>query len=366
MTPRFSIWLLIPLMALIIWPFRYFVHRPGRHPDNSRIAEWHDTSSVDLEKKGTALVVGMYNLENFFDTIDEANDDAEFLPTSKGQWTSPRYQTKVSHMAKVIAAMNDGQSPDLLGLSEVENQLVLEDLIRDPQIAGRFQIVHYESPDARGIDVALLYKPDKFKVAASKPIRVTLPDDSTFKTRDILWVTGLVKGKDTLNVFVNHWPSRRGGEKESEPKREAAAKTLRTYVDALRQNPKSRIVIVGDFNDEPTNESISTVLGALPGLRDKCATCLYDPMFELKKQKLGSYFYDNGWDMIDQVIFTENLADKSYFKGDLSNVVIFQQDWMMFTDEKTGKSRPNRTYAGPIYKGGYSDHLPVYAKLVVR
>ena len=125
-------------------------------------------------------------------------------------------------------------------------------------------------------------------------------------------------------------------------------------------------MIVGDFNDEPTNNSIANTLGTLESLRDKCNTCLYNPMFRLKKEKQGSYFYQGSWDMIDQIIFTQNLAGKNYYRNDLSDVVIFQKDWMMFTDEKTGKQRPNRTYAGSDYKGGYADHLPVYATIVVR
>ncbi|HZG00771.1 MAG TPA: hypothetical protein VEY71_07200, partial [Chitinophagales bacterium] len=176
---KWTLYLAIPVVAFLIWQFNHFEGRFADVPS-------------DVEKKGTDLVVGFYNVENLFDTIDDKRiDDNEFLPTSKSQWTSERYRIKLQRIARVLDAMNNGNGVDVLGVCEIENRAVLEDLVREPQIAtDKYGIVHYDSPDQRGIDVALLYKQDKFKPISSKAINVSMEDEPNFKTRDILWVTG--------------------------------------------------------------------------------------------------------------------------------------------------------------------------------
>jgi endonuclease/exonuclease/phosphatase family metal-dependent hydrolase len=310
--------------------------------------------------------IAFYNVENLYNAVDDpAPNDEEFTPGSKKVWTQERYQTKLEHLAKVVEGMS---YPALLGLAEVENAAVLKDFCEKTSLSTKdYSICHFESPDFRGIDVALLYRKPVFRVLESSFIRIDFPaelkgDIPTYTTRDLLVVKGIFNKRDTLHVFVAHLPSRSGGQAESEPKRLFVARQIRQKADEIfAKNPASNIVIMGDMNDETTDPSIAQILKA-QGLESPwSATSLYNCFAKLDAEGKGSYNYRGDWNMLDQVILSSNLLNK---KSNLRfhNAFIFQQDWMMYTDPKYGKS-PSRTYGGDHYFGGYSDHLPVVVEL---
>ncbi|MFT5763185.1 MAG: putative extracellular nuclease [Saprospiraceae bacterium] len=321
------------------------------------------TGKIDLDVN---YRIGFYNVENLFDTIDTPDKmDEDFTPTGKLSWNTERYNKKLSNLDKVIAGM---QYPTLLGVCEIENEAVLKDLASNTGMSKyNYGIVHYESPDKRGIDNALLYQKKYFKVESSDKIRIEFPANiaEDYTSRDIIYAKGIFLGKYTLHVFVNHWPSRRGGEKESQPKRVLVAQHLREAVDKIfAKDPNANIVIIGDMNDEPDNDSILKTLRAGEIVDQTQALTLYNCMAKLKQQNKGTYNYRGNWNMLDNIICSSNLlnpASKIY----IQNPTIFQEEWMMFDHPKNGKT-PNRTYGGPNYYGGTSDHLPVYVDLKVR
>ena len=235
-----------------------------------------------------------YNTENLFDTINSPDtDDEEFLPQSKLQWNSEKYQTKLTHIAQVISSLCDTIEPLVIGLAEVENSKVLEDLIAQPALTKyNLKIVHHDSPDERGIDVALLYDSRLFSVKSSEPLAVRFDFEPNDRTRDVLYVNGML-GKQEVHVFVNHWPSRREGMAKSSPKREAAAQVVRQKVDAiLADNPNAKIIIMGDFNDSPTDKSVKQILQAQTTYSPVDAQKLYNLSFNLTRKGLGSHRYD--------------------------------------------------------------------------
>jgi predicted extracellular nuclease len=328
------------------------------------------TASPVSPRQPDSTIFAFYNVENLFDTEDDPKiDDSEFLPTAKSQWTPERYQKKLEHLAQVIAAMS---FPAAIGVCEVENARVLQDLVAQPALKAQgYNFVHYDSPDERGIDVALLYKPSVLSVKSSEPLKVQFTGkDAGDKTRDILRVNASLKGGYAVTFYVNHWPSRRGGEAESVARRKDAAMTVRQNVDALfKEDADTKVVILGDLNDEPENESIQTTLGATaynPMSKILPPTdALYDLAALPKQRGLGSYYYNNGWSMLDHIIVNGALLNGTSIRVDAEET-IFKQDFMLFKDPKTGDGRPNRTYSGPKYHGGYSDHLPVLVKVYFK
>ena len=305
-----------------------------------------------------------YNTENLFDTVDDPKiPDEEFLPESEKKWTNERYQKKLDDLAKVISEVNPLETPEIVGLVEVENQTVLEDLIRTAALKDHnYAIIHEESPDYRGIDVALIYRKDAFKEIMHEALPVVFPDDPNFKTRDILHVIGEVRHK-TVHVFVNHWPSRIGGDDKTEPKRVLAASVLKKRVDLLLTlDPKARIIIMGDMNDEPTNKSLEETLGAKSP--DSGAT-LVNLMMPDKVAGLGTYFYSGNWNMLDNLVVSKELIIGKQAKVENQKGYIYRSDWMIYTT-KNGDKTPNRTYVGNKYVGGVSDHFPVYFKMKVK
>lgn len=287
-----------------------------------------------------------YNVENLFDTKDDpATNDQDFLPTSELAWTEERYKTKLAHLAEVIA-MADADFPEFLGLSEVENGTVVKDLAKQQALAkAKYAVVHFDSPDERGIDVALLYKRNKFTLVNSEPLHVDLGDD---RTRDILHVE-LSRAGHSYHVFVNHWPSRRGGPERSEPKRMAAAHVLRTTVSKITAGPLTHIIIMGDFNDSPMNNSIQKGLGATCEMG---SATLVDLMCVDQPAGSGSYNYQGEWSYLDQFIVDPLTAKE------VQQASAFSDERIMFNHPKYGPS-PDKTYSGRHYKGGYSDHLPI-------
>jgi predicted extracellular nuclease len=304
-----------------------------------------------------------YNVENLYDTIDDPKiPDEEFLPESEKKWNNERYQKKLTDISKVISEVNPKELPEVVGLAEIENQQVLEDLVKTGKLNGQYAIIHEESPDYRGIDVALIYRKDAFKEISHEVLPVIFPDDPEFKTRDILHVTGKMRNK-TVHIFVNHWPSRIGGDEKTEPKRVLAASVLKKKVDQiLVADSKARIIIMGDMNDEPANKSLHETLGA--AATDSGAT-LVNLMMPDDVAGKGTYFYSGNWNMLDNLVVSETVLKGKGMQVEGEKGYVFSNDWMIYTN-KNGDKTPNRSYVGNKYVGGVSDHFPVYFKLIVR
>ena len=320
---------------------------------------------VDAQKD--VFTIMFYNVENLFDTINSHGiDDKEFTPEGEKKWNTAKYYKKLEGIARVIGSVNPDGLPEIIGLAEVENRAVLNDLVKTTFLSkGNYGIIHEDGPDTRGIDVALLYRKDRFKYISHKSILVTFPFDSTMKTRDILYVSGTPNDGKELHFFVNHWSSRQGGVKKSEPGRMFAAVTLRRNIDLLlSRDSQSRIIIMGDLNDEPTNQSVMNVLHAANKRKNIGPADLYNLFYD--KHNLGnsgSYYFNGAWSMLDQIIVSYNLlGQKNLFSCDYDSGKVFLEDWMLY-ENKEGKKIPDRTYGGPVYYGGVSDHLPVYIQL---
>ena len=316
-------------------------------------------NNIDITNRGQSFRLGFYNVENLFDTNDDpVKIDSEYLPTSRLKWTLERYEKKEEHIAQVITAM---QYPSVLGVTEVENDKVLQDLINQPVMKdNNYQFIHFESPDERGIDVAMLYKTTDFVVKSKRAIAIKFPNDND-KTRDILEVKGMIHGQ-SLTIFINHWPSRRGDTGESEGKRMYVAERLRQAVDeALSQDKNTGILIMGDLNDAPTDKSLTQSLKVQEWVENSTidAKTLYNLGAPVAKRNEGTIYY-KGWSVFDQIIVSGNLLNKTD-----KEETIFKADFMVFTD-KAGNKLPNRTYTGPIYRGGYSDHFPVYVNIFLK
>lgn len=315
------------------------------------------------QKKPTQFTAVFYNTENLFDTIDDpAISDEEFLPSASIPWNTERFNVKIGHISKVLASVNEQSLPDMIGLAEIENQSVLENLVTSESlISGGYKIVHFNSPDERGIDVALLYKGKTFKLLTAIPVKVTLTSAKNDRTRDILYVKGIAMKKTTLHIFINHWPSRRGGQNESEAFRMEAAKVLRHKVDSvLLTNPSANILIMGDFNDNPMDKSLSETLATFSPEQTPSQSKLYNLLYPRFRNGEGSLYYKS-WDMFDQLIVSGNLlVGNKGLKCKPEDAAVFKPDWILYKN-KAGLMLPNRT-ASREYHGGYSDHLPVFVK----
>ncbi len=321
--------------------------------------------SAQVDQK---LLFAQYNVENLFDYVNDPNKmDEEFLPSSKLEWNKDKYQAKLLNISKVLASMNDGKGPDFVTFCEVENAKVLKDLFKTPLLkSSKYDVVHFEGPDVRSIDVALGYKKGVFKPYKSVPYTVSLSYEQSFKTRYVLLVSGIVNGKDTLHVLANHWPSRRGGQEESNEKRMAAALVAKHITDSLfARNPFASIVVAGDFNDEPEDKSL------LEGLKASTKESfspnyLYNLFYNQSMKGVGSHCYKNEWSMLDQIIVSgAMLSPLSRIYVDLTSAAVYSQPWMLESDPKFS-GQPFRTYVGQRYLGGYSDHLPVVVNIFVK
>jgi predicted extracellular nuclease len=292
--------------------------------------------------------VVFYNVENYFDTIDGTNDDAEFLPNSENNWNAAKYIEKRNHINQVFDSLIN---PLFIGMCEIENESVLRDLNAHSSNRKEFGIVHEESPDARGIDVAIMYDSSAVKLVSSGKIRFVLPNQTEPTTRDILWGK-FIRKKDTIFVLVNHWPSRRGGQEESEPLRLEAAKNARIFIDSiLNVNSSSKIILMGDLNDYPTDKAPMMIQEQL------------NPMITKESGEFGgSHNYKETWDVLDHIFVSPGLTStKKGFKVCSSSGKIHSFSFLL--SEYKGQIVPFRTYGGSTYLGGYSDHLPVSIKL---
>lgn len=325
---------------------------------------------IGAQDKFKIAAIGFYNVENLFDTKDSpGTNDADFTPQGLNQWTSERYRSKLKKLDEVIAKMGTEYSPDgiaILGVAEVENRAVLEDLVKQPGLKPRnYQIVHFDSPDPRGIDVALLYQPKYFEVTHTRtiPMGAYSEEGEVRGTRDILYVSGQFDG-EPLHLLVNHWPSRRGGEKATQPLRNAAAHLCKKVIDSLiQQNPMAKVLVMGDLNDDPVSPSVKEVLQGKRALEEVARGEMFNPMYQFFKKGIGTLAYRDAWSLFDQIIITEGLArphEKGYY---YYQARIFNPPFM---SQSSGpfKGYPLRTFAGNEFLDGYSDHFPVYVYLV--
>lgn len=312
---------------------------------------------IEREREDKTIRVVFYNVENLFDTIADAHvADEEFLPSAVRAWDTKKYKIKISNIAKSIRTIGGWQAPEIVGLAEIENRSVLLSLAKHHSLKeANYSILHFDSPDPRGIDVALLYNTKIVEVIYAEPIRVEMEHS---RTRDILYAKLLVRKSDTLHVFVNHWSSRSGGKEESEYKRVAAAKTLQHITDSIfRTSLHSNILVMGDLNDGPREASVSV-------LTDTSLTHSFTNLMVSLPQTEGSHKYRGVWDYLDQILVSPALKDGSSNMKVLENrAYIGKLDFLLEEDDRYGDFYPKRTWKGDAFVGGFSDHLPVFCDL---
>ncbi|MGB0839602.1 MAG: hypothetical protein ACPGXL_05655 [Chitinophagales bacterium] len=309
--------------------------------------------------------VVFYNVENLFDYEDDTLKlDEEYLPQGKKFWSKRKYTHKLQQLYKVLISVGGWEAPALIGLCEVENRRVLEDLTT---LTGLdkfdYQIVHENSPDRRGIDVALLYRSDKFTPIHYETIPIRYPFDTASRTRDILYVKGTLLGQDTLHIFVNHWTSKYGGVLNTEPKRFFLGELVRQKADSIyAQIPNANIIIMGDLNDEPKDESVLKGLKAEKPVIDPANMAengLYNLMYN--QNKGGTHKFQEHWSVIDHLIVSPSLLQgKTGLKVSPAGAKIFSTSWLLEDETVRVGQKPFRTHLAFKYIGGYSDHLPIY------
>lgn len=322
------------------------------------------------ENEYKIATVAFYNLENLFDTTNnEGVEDEEYTPESQKNWNTEKYNNKLKKLSHAISKIGTDLSPlppTILGISEIENKGVIEDLIQQPKLKSHnYGIVHYDSPGDRGIDVGLIYQKEHFTVTNSTPTPVKVEDEEDFKTRDQLVVSG-VMDNERMHFIVNHWPSRYGGEKRSRPFRIAAAKVCRSLVDSLMElEDDPKIIVMGDFNDDPIDKSVKKYLNTT-GKKEKVnEKTLYNPMYSMFEKGMGTLAYRDQWNLFDQLIVSKAFIEEEKDSYRLYKTNIFNKDFLI-RDEGKYKGYPKRTHAGGIYLNGYSDHLPVYLYLIKK
>ena len=342
-------------------------------------------------KKYVIHTVAFYNFENLFDTIDDPETfDEEWTPSGLQRWTIDKYQKKLSNLARVLSEIGSAEnsdSPTFIGGCEIENRGVLEDLIKEPKLIEKYYgIIHFDSPDKRGIDVALLYQKNKFQPTSyiNLPLYIYKKQSKTDKdlklvyeessddeiqvstynnrvyTRDQLLVTGFLDGEE-INIIVNHWPSRSGGEKKSSPFREAAGALNRRVIDSLqRLNPNAKVITMGDLNDGPYNKSVKIALGAKAKKSEVTQFGIYNPFEEMAKNGMGTIAYRDAWDIFDQIMVSETLIQSDYSSFRYWKAGIYNKPFLIQNSGQY-KGYPLRHSNTEI---GFSDHFPVYIYLI--
>ena len=323
------------------------------------------TSVVAQDKP---YMVAFWNFENLFDIYnDPETHDDEFTPEGIKKWNETKYQKKLSNLERVIfdmAAINKDY-PVVMGVSEIENRSVLEDLVSQPKLKGaKYRICHFDSPDARGVDVAFLYRADVFKLEGSDNIKLNVPELPNFRTRDLVVMWGTIEG-EPFYFLVSHWPSRLGGKEASQFKRDACAKQIREIKDSLLQaNPATKVVVMGDFNDDATDASLVKVMGAKGKVKELNTGDFFNPYVQMLKAGLGTLAYQDSWNLFDNICVTENLVNGTYgklrlIKGKKFYGNIFTRPYML-QQEGQYKGYPLRTFVTNNFQNGFSDHFPVY------
>lgn len=335
---------------------------------------WGSYSHLLAQKPMQISAIAFYNFENLFDTADDVKNwgDDDFLPVGTYHYTGTVYKEKLHNLATVISQLGTDMTPDgaaIIGTAEIENARVLHDLTQQPEIKDKYRFIHFDSYDSRGIDVAMLYNPNYFRVLHARALYVDISKTGNMKggkTRDVLYVCGIL-ADDTVHVFVNHWPSRRGGEAASAPLRREAALVSKRMIDSLTAiNPHTKIILMGDLNDDPVNESVARTLGAKGDKSNISVAELYNPWMNYYKKGYGTLGYDDRWNLFDQIIISgsflkSNSADNHhwhYYKS-----AIFKKDFMI---EQFGqyKGYPKRSFINEQWNDGYSDHFPTVIYLV--
>lgn len=313
--------------------------------------------------------VVFYNVENLFDPFDDSltNDEA-FAPGGIRAWSYRRFVKKCQDLGKVLLATGAWEAPEIIGLCEVENRFVIAKLLEHSAL-GRlgYRIIHYDSPDSRGIDVALMYRPEKFTLLHSEPIAVIFPGKGSRSTRDILYVKGIALNADTLHLFVNHWPSRFGGYMATKPLREFTGALLRTRIDSvLLYDPQASILIMGDLNDPPDEYSVEYSLSAKLDSSNLQPGDFYNLMNNLFRDPTrGTHKYRENWSTIDHFIVSKSLLKGLRGLGlHPRGAEVFDAEFLLEDDPLHTGQRLNRTYIGMQYHGGYSDHLPIKLDLI--
>lgn len=308
--------------------------------------------------------IGFWNVENLYDTLnDQWKNDEEFTPAGINAWTGSRYWVKIDHLAEAISQMATDVTPDglaILGLCEIENKSVVQDLVNSPKLKKRnYQIVHIEGPDARGVDPSFIYNTNYFKVKKALSYHVTVVTDTTHKTRDILVVSGSFLG-EPLCVLVNHWPSRRGGELVSRPNRNSAAKLARHIADSVtKADPQAKVAIMGDLNDDPVNECVKQYVRTYSDIRNAKDDLYFNPMEQPYKDGIGTLAWQDSWNLFDQIMLNKPWIPGNYESWQYYAVRIFNKPYLK-SDFGNFKGYPFRTYSGGSYTAGYSDHFAVY------
>lgn len=304
--------------------------------------------------------IAFYNFENLFDTIPNNPEgrDLEFTPGGSRQWDSRKYNIKVHNLAYAISQFKTRTTPygpAIIGISEIENRSVIEDVVNQPELRDLgLQIVHHDSPDARGVDVGLIYNPRYFRVDNVTNHRLTALN---FRTRDQMCVVGRLLGQP-LAVIVNHWPSRLGGQERSEPNRVAAAELSKSIADSLwTVNPEMAVIIMGDLNDDPQNKSCAKILGAAKKADNVDDHGFYNPWWEILDRGIGTLAYNSSWNLFDQIIISGNLVGAPDDKWNFFEARVLNFDFLRDT-EGTRQGYPKRTFASGSFLGGYSDHFP--------
>lgn len=322
------------------------------------------------KKKFKIRSIAFYNVENLFDTKnDTLVFDDERTPEGNYKWTTSRYQKKIESVSAVLSSIGNDvlkTSPDIIGLCEIEKRSVLNDLVHSKKLQNKdYGIVHLDSPDERGIDVAFLYKKDAFIPDSFKSHRLLLFKDDGFRdyTRDQLVVKGLLDNEEFYFV-VNHWPSRSGGEARSKPFRRKAAELNKRIIDSIKRiDLNAKIISMGDFNDDPTDESFKKILKTTGKTKSLDSTGLFNPMERLYKKGIGSLAYRDKWNLFDQFYFTSNLVKNKKEGFRFWKVGVYNPSYLK-TQSGQYKGYPFRTYVGTAYQGGYADHFPVYLYLI--
>lgn len=324
------------------------------------------------EKSYKVNTIAFYNLENLFDYEDDPlTFDDDRTPTGKDHWTKEIYEAKLTNMARVISEIGSdltGTPPAVIGVCESENRRVLEDLLNEEALVDHdYGIVQFDSPDRRGIDVALLYQKKLFTPTGTKAHPLYIYDDNDRSkrvyTRDQLLVSGMLDG-EKIHFIVNHWPSRSGGEARSRPKRIKAAQLNRQIIDSLySEDPYAKIITMGDFNDDPTNPSIKDYLKAKEDREDIEIKELYNPMEEMYNRGLGTLAWRDGWNLFDQMIVSSELTEKDYSSYRFYKAGIYNKTYLA-NPRGQYKGYPYRSFVNGGYTGGYSDHFPVYLYLI--
>ena len=328
------------------------------------------TYALAQEKKYYACIVAFYNLENFYDTVHNPMiNDEDFTPNGIKHYNSDIYFDKVTKLATVLSMVGTdivSTGPAIIGVAEIENDTVLHDLTHHPLLNQRhYQLIHYNSKDPRGIDVALLYNPKFFIPEKAEKLFVKLPGNSksAFYTRDILYVKGQLAG-EPVHIYVNHWPSRRGGEERSSPAREKAAAVCKSHINGiLEKDPTAKILLMGDLNDDPDSPSITEILKAKPKISETKPGDLFNPWAEPYAHGIGTLANRDTWGLFDQIIISYSWLNRQQEGLFYHKQAIFTQNFMK-EDAGRYKGYPMRTWDGNTYRGGYSDHFPTYIVLL--